>query len=496
MDPRTPVIVGVGQALRRPDSEQPPLEPVDLMAAALRAAAADAGPAGPRLLTAADSVRVPLLISWHYTDPGRLAAARAGAAPAESWCTVMGGNYVQTLINRTSADIVAGRNDVVLLTSAEARRSRTTARKAGTDLDWTVEPAGTPPATPFGEDRPLYTDAEAATGVFVPSVFYAIAESALRAAAGRTHDAHRAHLGRLWSRFSEVAAENPNAWSRTTYTAEEVTTPSAANRMVGFPYPKRLNSNLDVDMGAALLLCSAERAASLGVPRDRWVFVHAGADAHDHWFPSQRADLRSSPAIRSAGRAALDLAGTTAADLAHVDLYSCFPSAVQVAAAELGLGPDRDLTVTGGMSFAGGPLNSYTMHSVAAMADRLRADGDGGLGLVTANGGYLTKHAMGVYGTEPPAAGVFRHADTQAEVDAQAAREPDPDPAGPGTVEGYTVVHGRDGDPERAVLALLRPDGRRAWGTCADPTTLAALEREEGVGRPAHVEPGGDTKVL
>ncbi len=139
-------------------------------------------------------------------------------------------------------------------------------------------------------------------------------------------------------------------------TPEEIAEPTPANRMIGFPYTKLMNSNNMVEQGAGLIMCSVERAEALGVPRDRWVFLQSGSDAHDHWFVSNRADLSSSPAMRLAGRAALEGAGIGIDDLAHIDLYSCFPSAVQIGARELGLGLDRQLTVTGGMSFAGGPV--------------------------------------------------------------------------------------------------------------------------------------------
>ena len=102
--------------------------------------------------------------------------------------------------------------------------------------------------------------------------------------------------------------------------------------MISYPYTKLMNSNNNVEQGAGLILCSVEAARSLGVPTDRWVFPLAGTDAHDHWFVSNRADLHSSPAIRLAGARALELAGVGVDDLAHVDLYSCFPSAVQIAA--------------------------------------------------------------------------------------------------------------------------------------------------------------------
>src|SRR5690606_28551770 len=170
------------------------------------------------------------------------------------------------------------------------------------------------------------------------------------------------------------------------------------------------------------------------------------------------------------------LAGVGVDDLAHIDLYSCFPSAVEIAAHELGLALDRQLTVTGGLSFAGGPWNNYVMHSIATMADVLRED-PGSVGLVSANGGFITKHAFGVYSTEPPADG-FRHADVQDEVDALPARALCEEPDGDGTVEAWTVMHDRDGAPERAILTALMPDGRRAWGVSEEADLAKALVAE------------------
>ena len=186
--------------------------------------------------------------------------------------------------------------------------------------------------------------------------------------------------------------------------ANEIWQPGPANRMISWPYTKLMNSNNMVDQGAALVLASAEKATHLQIPSDRWVFPYAGTDAHDTYAISERAEFHTSPAIRIAGRRALELAGATIDDMELIDLYSCFPSAVQVAANELGLppgDPERPLTVTGGLTFAGGPWNNYVTHSIATMAERLVAN-PGQRGLITANGGYLTKHSFGVYGTEPP----------------------------------------------------------------------------------------------
>ncbi len=491
LDPRTPVIVGTGQLSQRVDQGDAALEPVDLLAEAARRAAADAGCDGAIGLV--DSIRVISLLSWRYRDPGRLVAARIGASPPQSIYTTAGGNTPQALVNRTALDIQDGRVDFVLMGGAEAWRTRMAYRAEGGRPPWTVEPDDTPAAEGFGEDLEMSHPAELERGLLMPVQMYPMFETALRAAAGRSPEAHLVHLSELWSRFSAVAAANPHAWIRHAFTAQELRATGPANRMVGYPYPKLMNSNNHVEQAAALLLCSVERALALGISPDRWVFPWSGADAHDHLYVSNRADLRSSPAIRAAGRGALAGAGIGIDDVGHVDLYSCFPSAVQIAAAELGLGLGRPLTVTGGLSFAGGPWNNYVTHAIATMVDVLRAD-PGAYGLCTANGGFITKHAVGLYSTRPPAGG-FRYDHPQAEVDAGPGRELATDHEGPVDIEAYTVMHSRSGDPENALAALLLPDGRRAWGTTNDADTMAAMVAEEFVGRRAHLAADGHLQM-
>jgi acetyl-CoA C-acetyltransferase len=329
--------------------------------------------------------------------------------------------------------------------------------------------------------------AEVEAGLVMPVTVYPLFENALRAAAGRGVDEHGRAIAGLWAGFSAVAEGNPHAVLPRRHTAEEIGTPGPENRMVGFPYPKLMNSNNHVDQAAALLLASVETADALGIARDRWVFPLSSAEADDHPL-SERADLHSSPAIASAGRAALRLAGFDAGDLAHVDLYSCFPSAVQVAAAELGLSLARELTVTGGLTFAGGPWNNYVTHAIATMTARLRAD-PGTAGLCSANGGYLSKHAIGVYSTRPPENG-FRQVSTQEEVDRLPRRPYAEAYEGEATVETCTVMHGRTGAPERGVAACLLAGGGRTWATTDDASVMAGMLTEEFIGRPVRVAGG------
>jgi len=493
LDPRLPVIVGGGQWSNRVDRGESPVEPVDLLTEALRRAATDSGAAGDRLLTEADAVWVVQLLSWRYADPAALVAARLGASPRDTALSPMGGNEPQALVAQACRDIASGAHDLVLIGGAEAWRSRS-AFGGGKELGWTPWSADDAPARRTADEMQLNHPGEVARGVVMPTQVYPLFEQAFRHRLGRSVDEHLDHVGRLWSRFSEVAAANPHAWVQQALTPSEVRTPSESNRWISWPYTKVMNANNAVDQGAGLILTSVERARALGVPSDRWVFPWAVTDAHDHYAVSHRADLASSPAIRLAGRALFGLAGRSADDVAHADLYSCFPSAVEVAAAELGLSTGRDLTVTGGLSFAGGPWNNYVSHSLAAMVGVLRSD-PGSLGLVSANGGYLTKHAVGLYSTEPPPAGEFRLSSVQAEVDALPARElcEDPGPSGvSGLVESWSVAHDRAGAPERAIATVLLDDGRRAWADSTVPEALAELvSGAEQIGRSVKITPTG-----
>jgi acetyl-CoA C-acetyltransferase len=403
LHPHTPVVVGVGQVTNRPDPRTDPAErpePLELMARALRAAAEDAagaapgGPAaaGHTLIRRADSIRVVVPLGWRSVNPALLVAAKLGfdadSMPPELMLTAVGGNAPQALLHHACRAISGGDLDVVLVTGAEAMYTRTAARRDPSKpaVNWSSQPAeGTPRPTLFGTERPGATDLEISRGITLPIHAYPLFENALRAANGWTLAEHRARIGSLWSRFSGVAASNPYAWIPRAFRPEEITEPSPDNRMISFPYPKLCTANMQVDQGAAYIVCSVEAARAAGVPEERWVFPLAGADAHDHWFISHRPELHRSPAMRLAAAAAFELAGVGPDDLGPIDLYSCFPAVVQMAAREMGLpvdDPDRPLTLTGGLTFGGGPGNNYTSHGIAQLVGALRAQ-PGSVGLAS-----------------------------------------------------------------------------------------------------------------
>jgi acetyl-CoA C-acetyltransferase len=494
MHPRSPVVVGVGQTSQRlPVDEARP--PIELFEAAARAAEADSGAA---LLSRVDIIAVVQITSWRYPDPGALLARRLGITPRATAVTTVGGNSPLLLVNEFAERIQRGECDVVLVGGAESMHTRWRARREPRfELSW--ETGDDAPCTwVIGDDRPGSSAEEMRHGAIAPTSVYPLFETALRAEAGRTIEEHQHYVSDLWSSFAAVAATNPDAWSRTPYTPDDIRTVTPENRMVVFPYAKRMCANIDVDQGAAFVLCAYEVARAAGVADDRMVFLHGGAEAHDHWFVTERSSLTRSPGIAATVSEALALTSAGVDEVAYFDLYSCFPSAVEIAMREIGLhDSSRPLTVTGGLGFAGGPVNNYPTHAVARMVDVLRAD-PGRLGLTTALGWYVTKHAAAVWSTDPPADG-FRRADP-AGTQARADRTPSTKPAGlvDGEVvlEATSVAFDRDGTPTSGLVTAITSDGARAIAMSRDGALLRSFTTEAWEGRTVRMTNDGEVNEV
>jgi acetyl-CoA C-acetyltransferase len=379
---------------------------------------------------------------------------------------------------------------------AEAARSARAFGKAGTAPPWTAPAAAVPR---WGDDRDGTPPLENAHGARQPTVTFALVENAWRASRGLSIAAQTEEIGRFAERCTRVAAANPYAWFPEARTAAELMTVDADNRLIAFPYPKRVNAILDVNLGAALLLASEAAAARLGLRRDGLVYPAVGADVHEQWFLVERDPLHALPGLERIARAVQEAAGMRASDMTYLDLYSCFPVAPRLVAYSLGLPPDaaRPLTVTGGLPWFGGPGNNYATHAVAAMVERLRAE-PGATGLVHALGWNLAKHALAVYSTAPPPSGWHRVGqDVQAWVDARPRPALADDPSGAAEVETYTVVHGRDGAADHGVVIGRLDGGERFVAKLPrDADLLASFESEEGVGRRGTVTHAADGNVF
>jgi len=502
IDPRTPVIVAVGQSEQRPADPRDALEPIDLLADSVRVADASLGAAA--LATRADTIAVVEFMSARYPDPARALARRIGADPTRTVTTTIGGNTPQMLVHHFGRAILRGEADIVVIGGVETVYTRSRARRTDPpiDLGWGTRDADDPVCgTVLGDDRPGTSDDENAHGAIAPTSMYPLFETAIRRAEGRTVEEHRQAVGALWEHFAAVAATNEHAWSPRALTGDEITLPSADNRMVTFPYTKRMCANIQVDQAAAVVVCSYGTARAAGVPGDLMVFPWSGAEANDHFHVTDRWSLADSPAIAAVVTDALGAAGVGIDDVARFDLYSCFPSAVQLALRATGLGgptvDPRPLTVTGGLGFAGGPGNAYVMRSIAAMVEACRRD-PGSLGLVTALGWYATKHAAGLYSTTPnPATPEFvPRGRTQATVDALPSRRGAGAYTGDAEIEATAIVMDRDGTPAFGLLTLLTPEGARAFANATEVDLLRAMTTEPWEGRTVRVRGDGPTNVV
>lgn len=495
-----PVLIGCGQITDKRSPEEGATA-VELMVEVARRAAEDAGP-GQALLDGLDAVTaIQMTVDTPESGSGAAGMVRnvpaavcssLGIAPQEQLYTHSGGNTPQMLVNNYAERIAQGDLSSVLLVGAEALSTMLSRLKMGLDLDAWIDHSGED-AVMLGEYRSPATEHEMVYGMQTPSVAYPLFENALRGKYGLTLEQHRHKMGTLYEGFNAVAADNPLSWFPTRRSANEIATVSDDNRYVGFPYTKFLNSVIQVNMGAAVIITSVARARELGVADERMVYLHGCGDANDLWYVSERGNYTSSPAMRTIGEKAFAMADKTIDDMDFLDIYSCFPSAVQIACDEFGLAHDdpRGLTVTGGLPYFGGPGNNYVMHSIATMMDKLR-ENPGKFGLLNGNGWFITKHSIGIYSTTPLAKPWEREAPADYQQAILDADHPDftETPAGDASIETYTVIYGRAG-VERALVIGRLEDGRRFIAeTPDDADTLERMISQDMLGARGTVSTG------
>ncbi len=461
VDPRTPVLVGAASVSQRADDPGDTVEAAALMAEAVRAAAVDAG--APGLVDRIELVLVPEG-TWGYTDPGRLVGAPATARTVRAEIGVL----QQTLLTRAASTIAAGDADVVLVCGGETKHRALRSAITGVPAPETDQ-AGVEPDEVLRPAADVIPRVELERELAWPVRQYALTEHALWLASPDGPVVERRRLHELWAGFSAVAAANPSAWNRERVTADQL----AAAPPLSTPYSKLHASQWNVDQAAALILTSADAADRLGVPLDRRVFPHVAVESN-HMVPlTERAELHRCHAMAVAGERAAAVGAVAPGDVAVVDLYSCFPVAVRLQCREMGIDPGRELTVTGGMAFAGGPLNNSVLQAMVVLVDRLRAD-PAAAGLSTSVSGMLTKYGLGTWSATPPAPG-FRAEDVSAEVAARTTTVAvDPSFVGAAPIVAVTVAHER-GEPTVAIALADTPAGTRAVATSTDAATMAAL---------------------
>ena len=332
--------------------------------------------------------------------PGSI-AKRLNIAPETMIYAAVGGQTPQRLVNEFCERIYQGENRCALITGAEAIANIKFAVRNKLELDWNETIDGD------FEDRWAHNNAdnmvseyEMAHGLFLPVQAYPLFENCYRHAIGANLSEHRRNMAKLFAPFSKIAAHNPYAQFQRELSEEFLATPSDDNYLLSEPYTKWFVAQDAVNQGAAVLLSSVGLARELGVPEEKWVYLHGYADADD-LNVVKRPDLAVSHAQNLVCGQTLNVAEKTIDEIDHLDVYSCFPIAVSSACAALGIESEsRPLSLTGGLPFFGGPGNNYSMHAIAEVVEKSRAH-PGTWGMVIANGGYLSKHSAGIYSSTP-----------------------------------------------------------------------------------------------
>ncbi len=503
MNPRQPVLIAAHQLAY--DTPCPQRTPLDALAEVSQKTLAQLPALKPNTLDCIAIVE-PLCACMNLGVPGitydnvpASLGQRLGVHNAAWLQTTTGGDSPQRLINHLAERILAGERECVLISGAELLNTmaRTLSGKGAlktaamigrylltrrTPLHTWRESVGSTPQM-LGDTRPGTSRFEHRHGLYPPSSTYPLFENALRAQLGNTLEQHMQMLGQLMAPLARVAAAHPLARYPQGPSAAQISTVTADNRLVGSPYTKWMNARPAVDMAAAVVMCTLERAQSLGIPTEQMVFLNGFASANDHWHVSTRRQLAASPAIREAGRAALQMSRLQLEDIDAFDLYSCFPSAVQIARDELGLGAQdpRALSLTGGLPYFGGPGNNYSLHAVVQAVHELRERRHQNV-MVTANGWYLTKHAIGIYSARPHAGEMVASQKIQQRLDAEPTRQLRERASGTGTVETYTVVHDRHGATSAIVLGTLGSGERFLANVPGSRAELTALAQQELLG--------------
>jgi acetyl-CoA C-acetyltransferase len=453
---RTPVIVGIGEIVDRPQEITAGLEPLTLLEQALKRAEQDSG---ATLLGEIGSLDVVNFLSWRYQDPARQLSERLGIKPKHAYYGPVGGESPIRYLHEAAQRIARGECGVAAVCGAEAQSTATKAERAGTSLPW----------TPFARDveepkrgaafqKPMAVK----LGVYMPVTVYPFYEAASAAHWKQTPREAMAESGTLWSRYSAVAAQNPNSWLKRQFTPDEITTPTPDNRLIAWPYTKLMVANPSVNMGGALLLTSLAKARAAGIAEDRLIHIWGGASAEEPRDYLLRDQFFESHAQNAVLKAVMNLAGGNGKAFDAVELYSCFPCVPKMARRTLGLGADVEPTVNGGLTFFGAPLNTYMTHAACAMVRKLRSDAK--LGLLYGQGGFVTKHHALVLSRQAPQQALSQDTSVQKEADRhrQAVPEFVAEAKGTGSVESFTVIYGRGGEVQHGVVMLRTSENTRA----------------------------------
>ena len=471
-----PVLVGIG-LLQQKGSFAELDEALILMEQATLSAIEDTE--NSSIVNYIDEVQVPKGY-WTYRDPGKWIAEKHGFSKAKTSVTKIG-VLQQNLINSACNKIINGDIRASLIVGGEARYKKIQALKEGLqfeEMELTVNPDHYVKAK---ED--LYIPEELDALGMMAVGYYAIIESAMRFKHQRNLRDHELFIAKYYERFSQIAKNNPHAWYRNPFIADEIKNPTLKNQRIAYPYNKLHNSSWNVNQASALILCSEELADQLNVPKNKRVYPLVSSETNHMIAVIQRPDLSKPAGLRLAANYLMETAQSYNINPSMFELYSCFPVAVLLFAEALNIPDYTDKTVTGGMPFAGGPLNNYMIHATAQVLEKIR-NNPSEIGLVTGVSGMMTKQALAIWGKDPLMD--FRAKDVTQEaaiLETPVAMSSQND--GEGKVLGCTTLF-QNNEGIKAIIYAEDTNQQRKVITSTDKDIIKNLGEEEWVGKNIH----------
>ena len=500
----TPVIVGVGDIIDKREVDGP--DPLTLLGQASEIAFEDTGIKNViDYLDAIGVVRFSVDFStatnqsrFGYSNFPRSLANKIGVKKDISELySGMGGNAPQVLLQEISKKIHANEIHCALISGGEVLQTMISKLKSGEKLNWEDSAGGKPEIVGINDEG--FSKEEKKHHMDLPSNVYPIFANAIRSSKSQSSEEHLRECSELFSKFSKVASLNPKAWFPKFRTPEEIEEISDSNRLVGFPYTKYLNSMIRVNMASSLVVMSEKLTKELKIPQNKKVYIHGSCVLNDIWNVSKRPSLNESPAIRECGKEVLSQAGISLSEISFLDIYSCFPSAVQIAQKELSLdsNDDRPLTVTGGLPYFGGPGNAYTMFSSSEMVKKLRSNPNE-YGMVTANSWFLTKHAINIFSCKPPQEIDWKKdfIKLQSEINSREIKNFNIKPNGLGEVISYTIVQGRKNLEYGIVIGELEDKSKFIANILGEQSFLKKLTENELLGIKGEVKHTSERNIF
>jgi acetyl-CoA C-acetyltransferase len=310
--------------------------------------------------------------------------------------------------------------------------------------------------------------------------YYAIMESALRYKNKRTIKEHETYLGDMYARFSQIAAKNPHAWNQKVFTSDEIQHPSIKNQRIAYPYNKLHNSSWNVNQASALIITSEEVADKLNIPNSQRVYPLISSETNHMIGVIQRPAITDPAGLQLAANFLLEKAAENNITPSLYELYSCFPLAVQLFSESLQVPENVEKTITGGMPFAGGPLNNYMLHATAQMLMKIREQTTE-VGLITGVSGMMTKQALAIWAKDP----LMNFISKDVSKDAAALEVPVPMSdliKGEAMVIGCTTMYEKL-NPIKAVFYAEDSQGHRLVLTSNEEKIIKQVEEKECVGK-------------